>query len=233
MNNTALVTLNRNTISLTNLYLYSKLSNDVLQARLKYTNLVKSIQNICNLYSSEHVEVQDRIKTVRQAIRNATKGQAASYSIDAITDSLYLENVTEQLYVANQALLKSTYKKLAQLTHPDKQSTNINLFQAVNAAYRNKDLVYMQQLYITLVNNKNLYWVQGEGLIYCKQELHRPQVSLTLLAKSPLYAICRMHATGNSKACSKLVLQYLLIQEVNLIKEFDALKNQQFNQQEK
>jgi hypothetical protein len=169
--------------------------------------------------------VQDRIKTIRQSIRNLTKGQVATYSIDSITDSLYLENTTEQLYVANQTLLKSTYKKLAQLTHPDKHAGCNNLFIAVNAAYRNKDLVYMQQLYVTLVNSKNLYWLQTKGLSYCKQELERPQVSLTVLAKSPLYAICRMHATGNSKECSKLVLQ-----EVNLVNEFDNLKNQQFNQ---
>lgn len=227
---TALVALDRNIVDLSKLYLYECLSKEVLTSRAKYANLLSSIQTVCNLYADNHTEVQSRIKTLRRSIRNLTKGQTLTDSLDSITDSFYLENTTEQLYVANSVLLKSTYRKLASLVHPDKQHGCNNLFIAVNAAYRNKDLVFLQQLYVNMVNSKNLFWVQTLGMDYVRQELERPTVSLTILvATSPLYSICQLHVTGNVSKCSALVLTYLLNQEVNLLQEYNSLLINQYS----
>lgn len=228
---TGLTIKGRSVLDLGKLYRQADLQKQVLALRSKYAATVEGINNVCNLYAKEHPEILGRIKSLKQDIRNMTQGMGVAYTIDASTTELKASTVnseSEQLYVANMVLLKSAYRKVAALTHPDKGGDD-KLFAAVNAAYRNKDLVYLQQLYINLVQGKDLFWLQDGGLAYVEQEMERPKVSMTMLQQSPLFHVARLHATGNKVACSEGVLHYLRRVELQLINELEGLKHKQFN----
>lgn len=212
------------TIKLHKIYQYQLLKVKMLQARLDYSKLVKSVIVVCNLYTTNHQGILARIKSLRLDIRLVTKGTPVTHQQDALSSEVYISSNTEQLYNAEKALLKSTYRSVANRTHPDKGGS-ADLFIAVNEAYRQGDLVFLRELWLSLNHVNDLYWIQSEGLQYCLQEIERPTVSLHILKTSPLFQVARLHHIGRAEACEQSMLEYLRNQEVALQREFSHLVN--------
>lgn len=190
------------------LWYYSKLKRDVQMERSKYQKLRQQVLSVCNLYFSQFEKEANVIKKLRQEIRYATKGTPATIEQSSITSDAYLFSGTEQLFNAQQHLLKDAHRKLMRLTHPDRGG-DPELFHAVNAAYEEKDLTYMLELWIALKDESNLYWRQSEGIAYQLQECERPKVSAKMLRNAPEFRIMQLHVSGKKEQASVAALKYL------------------------
>jgi hypothetical protein len=185
------------TVNLAHLYEYDLLARKVDVARKKYFKLHSSSMKLASTYLDELPEAKTIIR-LRREIRLATKGTPATIAQDAVTSAGYVSVGTEQLYNAQAHLVKNAYRMVAPLVHPDRGG-DPELFQLVLAAYRLKDLTFLQETYLMLVKNTGMRkwaWRCHEGREYMKQELQRPDVSLQRLRNDPTFQIAMLHQQG-------------------------------------
>lgn len=175
---------------------YDAKYKELQKVRSQYQTLVESVNTICEIYAAKPQcqLVMDRIKDLRNQIRIHTKGTPTGYSLDAERATLAIaRNSGAQNDNARKVLLKSVFKKLAQILHPDKPTGDIEMFDMVRDAYAQGDLTFLQEMYIDLQQKYDVYYKQTKGLKYIKVELERPKVALARLKNSPLYRIAQMH----------------------------------------
>lgn len=181
-------------VDLARLARYYNLKSQMEVARSKYFKLFNQSMNVASTY----LDSLDESKTIirlRREIRLATKGTPQTIAEDSITSAGYVSFGTEQLYNAQSHLVKSAYRMVAPLVHPDRGG-DVNLFQLVNSAYRLKDLTFLQETYLMLVKD-NVFWrCSTEAADYMLQEIERPKVSLTRLRTSPEFQIVMFHRSG-------------------------------------
>ena len=202
---------------------YKQLMKEVDTARLEITRVTDLIDKMYELYSKPFTKLVESLKSLQLAIRNHTKGTAVTEAFQSVGDSDVQSIMnTAQLYNANEQLLKAAYRKLAALTHPDKGG-NPDLFNAVNLAYKQKNLTYLTDLFIRLTKLNDSLWIQTEGISYAMQELARPKVTLEILRSHPLYAVARFHLIGNTLACSKVMLLFLQQKHITLTNELHSI----------
>lgn len=216
------------TINLAKLHERKLIWTQVLKKRERVNRLIEGTLNVCNLYKDEKLASQT--KRLRNEIRLFTKGTGTTYSLDAPTERLYISDQNEQLYNANSILLKSAYRKLAMLTHPDKGGDE-ETFHAVNEAYRNRDLTFLQELWIALNHGNDLYWLLSEGFEYALQELERPDVNLELFRGNPMFAVNRLHTTGNKAKARVHMQQFQKSLIAKLFNELTYLKEKHHGQE--
>lgn len=206
----------QSTINLASVHKYALLWEKVLLARLKFSNLVKSTIKVCTSYIDKDLLVTTR--RLRLEIRLATRGTGTNYSLDSVADDLYINANTEQLYNAQTVLLKSAYRKVAMLVHPDRGGDD-EMFNAVYSAYKNRDLTFLQEYYIMHTYSNDLFWKQSEGIDYALQELQRPAVSLEKFKSNPLYAVNRLHVISQKEKAQQAMKTYQLQLNVVLAAE--------------
>jgi len=210
----------RSSIDLAKLHHYRILKSRMEANRQKYYKLHTQVLKFANLYFDALPEAKTVIR-LRREIRLATKGTPQTIAQDAITTAGYISFGTEQLYNAESHLVQAAYRMVASLVHPDRGG-DPELFQLVNAAYRLKDLTFLQELYITLKVD-NPFWRCRDGLLYMQQEVDRPQVSTKILQTTPEFEICRLHMKGDHKGASILAQTRLLELIVTLNAELHSL----------
>jgi hypothetical protein len=186
----------RSTVDLGALSEYRRIRALILPARNKYFRLHQQVLSIANTYFDTN-ERRDYVVRLRIDIRNATKGNTRSVGMSTPTVTGYVTGGTEQLYNAENRLLRAAYQKVISLVHPDssKLRNSQELFQLANAAFHLGDLTYLQELYLTLTFEHDLFWQQSSGLEYVRQELERPTTSLRILQSSPEFRISQLHMT--------------------------------------
>jgi hypothetical protein len=182
---------------------YSKLKSRISIERDKYYRIHRQTLQIVNSYfdKNEHFET---VLFLRREIRIATRGAPTKAALDSVTAAGYISNGTEQLYNAQSELVRTAYQQVAPLVHPDRSKYSRELFQQVRTAYALRDLTFLQETYITLVHEHNLFWRTRKGLDYVRQEIERPKVSLRILQSTPEFGIARAHLTGKPKVAESL-----------------------------
>jgi len=149
--------------------------------------------------ASSYLDALPEAKTIirlRREIRIATRGVPQTYAHEAVTSAGYVSAGTEQLYNAESHLVKAAFRMVAPLVHPDRQQGSDKLFQLVLAAYRLKDLTFLQETYINLVKDNVCWRCTDEALNYMRQEIQRPEVSLERLRTTPEFRIVMLHQQG-------------------------------------
>jgi hypothetical protein len=183
-----------NQVDLARLYEYHNLKSRMERARTRYYKLYASSMDLAARYLDEMPEAK-LIIHLRREIRLAVRGTPQTYAQDAITTAGYVSAGTEQLYNGMAHLAKVAYRAVAGLVHPDRGG-DPQLFQLALAAYRMNDLTYLQELYLRLVKD-NVFWrCSAEARDYLKQEIKRPEVSLTHLQTRPEFQIVMFHQSG-------------------------------------
>lgn len=182
---------------------YSRLKNRISTERDKYYRVHRQTLQIVNSYfdKSEHFET---VLFLRREIRIATRGAPTKEALDSVTAAGYISNGTEQLYNAQSELVRTAYRAVAPLVHPDRSKYSRELFQQVRTAYALRDLTFLQETYLTLVHEHNLFWRTTQGLEYARQEIERPKVSLRILQSTPEFGIARAHLTGKPAVAKSL-----------------------------
>ena len=195
---TNLVPVHRSILDLAALAQYRKLSGSIQKAREKYYRVHQQVLKIANLYFDAD-ERRNTVIRLRREIRLATRGTPAMIAQDSITAAGYFSNGTEQLYNAETELLGAAYRAVRKYVHPDyKYGTgDREIFQLVNTAYMLRDLTFLQETYVKLVSEHDLFWCTTKGLAYAMQEMERPNVSLKILQSTPEFRISQLHMTGN------------------------------------
>jgi hypothetical protein len=202
---------------------YRALRKKIPVERAKYYRTHNQVLQVANSYFDNFEEERDHVIRLRRDIRAHTRGAAATQAFDAITAAGYISNGTEQLYNAQSELVKTAYRAVAPLVHPDRSKYDAELFQQVRAAYVMHDLTFLQETYINLVHEHDPFWRQTKGIAYCEQELERPKVSLRLLQTTPEFGIARAHLTGRVEVARALAKKRLLELIVTLGHELHSL----------
>jgi hypothetical protein len=219
---TALVPIDKARIDLAAIHRYSVLWQRVLKERSRYTALYNQVLTVCNRYYDEEESLTKIVVSLRREIRMQTRGTPATIAQDAITSAGFIPKGTEQLYNAQQHLLKSAYRMLAQLVHPDRGGSN-ELFQEVVTAYRLGDMTFLQELYLHLTKD-SLFWRSSEDAVdYCKQEIQRPAMSIQMLQKTFEFEIVRQHALGKFDKARALAKERLAALVVELQRELSYM----------
>jgi len=216
-------------IDLARLYELNIQWKKIRKERERVKSLIDSTIKVCNLYKDE--SLSEKTKRLRNEIRLMTRGTVTTYEQDAATNNLYLASENEQLYNAESVLLKSAYRKLAMLTHPDKGG-DPDIFKSVRDAYVGRDLIFLQELFISLQYSQDLFWQQSKGFAYALQEQQRPHMNLAKFKNNPMFAVNRLHTTGK-KADAEVAMrkfQKVLIQ--TLFNELTYLKEKYYGYQE-
>jgi hypothetical protein len=200
-------------VDLAKLYEYYNLKSQMLKARQKFFKLYDSSLELAGRYLSELPEAE-QIKFLRREIRIATRGTPQTIAEDAVTVAGYVSAQTEMLYNAQAHLVKSAWQKVAPLVHPDRRQGDTELFQTALAAYRLKDLTYLQDLFITLQKD-NVFWrCSKESREYLDTEIQRPDVSLQRLRTKPEFQIVMLDRSGKpdkAKEFASLFAQRLIL----------------------
>lgn len=195
----SLVPTDSSTLDLSRLARYHITRERAIAARERYAKLAQQVTSIVNMYFEEFPEARDRVLRLRREIRIATRGVASDVGTSDLLESVAIsQGVTEQLYAAQKHLVKAAYRVVVQLVHPDRSKYDAALFQQVQRAYEHNDLTFLQELYITLHKQPNLFWRQRDGVEFWEQEIERPTVSLRVLQSTPEFQICRAHMSGRT-----------------------------------
>jgi hypothetical protein len=188
---------------------YRQLQQQVTVARNRYFKFHAQVLQIANEYYDALPEAEVVIR-LRREIRMASKGTPETMAVDSITSAGYVSFGTEQLYNAEAHLVKKAYRMLAPMVHPDRCGGDVTRFQLVNAAYRLRDLTFLQELYIQLVKDNLWYRTTDEAFAYLEQELQRPAVSTMLLRSQPEFTIAQLHLSGNLDAAQATARRRIL-----------------------
>jgi hypothetical protein len=200
---------------------YNRLRSRIPIERERYYKVHRQTLQVVNSYF-ETDERADTVRRLRREIRMATKGIPTS-ALDGETPAGYISNGTEQLYNAQSHLLRSAYRRVAPLVHPDRSKYSAELFQQVNNAYALRDLTFLQEIYNRIVHEHDVFWCSSKGLDYVKQEIERPKVSLRILQSTPEFEIARAHQTGKRDLAKAMASRRLAELVVKLQAELNHL----------
>lgn len=182
-------------VDLAKLWHYAARFKEVIKRRQKFFRLHDSAINLAGTYLEKMEEAQTILR-LRRDIRIATRGTPDTIGMDSVQIAGYVSMQTESLYNAQSYMVKDAWRKIAPLVHPDRQGGSTDLFQSALAAYRLKDLTYLQDLYVQL-HKDNIFWRCSEDANhYLETELERPNVSLAKLRSKPEFQITMLHQSG-------------------------------------
>jgi hypothetical protein len=182
-------------VSLAKLWHYSARHKEMMKRRKKFFRLYDSSIALAGTYLEDMEEAQTILR-LRRDIRMATRGTPTTIEQDSCQIAGYISMQTESLYNAQSYMVKDAWRKIAPLVHPDRRGGNTELFQSALAAYRLKDLTFLQDLYVQL-HKDNIFWrCSADADYYLQTELDRPGVSTQRLRTKPEYQIVMLHQSG-------------------------------------
>lgn len=223
------------TINLGNLWAYNKLTKGAAQQRQAFTKLMTSVSETLEFYAQDYPELVDELNRLRLDIRLVSKGVPITVPLDSASSHPVLtheQGFSEQQYNAFTLLLRSAYKKVAMLCHPDRPGGSSELFKELTEAFETRDLTKITLMYTELSAGRNLYWQQSEQAVdHASTELARPQEQLKQLKSAPAFAIARYHVVGAFAQATKAMERQLKNEIVALLNELQYLtRNQNENE---
>lgn len=208
-------------VDLINLSRFHNLKVRMERERQRYYKLYQSSMAVASRYLDELPESKTIIR-LRREIRLATRGTPLTIASTAITSAGYISAGTEQLYNAQAHLVKSMYRKIAPLVHPDRGG-DPELFQLALAAYRMQDLTFLQDLFWKLTKD-NVFWRSStEALEYMEQEIKRPEVSVIHLRSKPEFQIVMLHQSGKPDQAREFASAHARLLVLRLQRELNHL----------
>ena len=228
----------REPIDLANLYLYNLLSDGAKSEAARYKAVVRRLQQALDIYADKNTDLADALTKLKLELRLVTKGTPVTEPLDAVSAQPVLKHhpqFNQQQYDAHRLLLKQAYRKLCSLCHPDKNSSAsaTALFQEIRDAYESENLPRLHQIYIDLVNGRNVWWQSSVvGLEHASTEYSRPEAQLQMLKQSPIFPILMFHAVGAVNSANELMRLYLASEiqaiqnELHYIRSHHGKRNQ-------
>lgn len=183
---------------------------------MRFNNVRDGVLNICNELSKNFPELMDEIKALRLEIRNASKGAAIKDAQETPT-TFTVTTEGAEASDAQLALLRDAFRKLAAITHPDRPGGSAELFDEVRRAYKNRDLHFLIELYITLVKSRNLWWITSqEAKEYVQTQTARPKVLLARLRSTSEFQVMQLFMSGRKEEAKNAIHNYMLMLKIAL-----------------
>lgn len=220
------VVVYRPPLRLEDLAAYRKLRLAADIKRQAYQRMMAQVRQILSKLAAEYCETElDIIEDLQRQVRLLAKGTPLT---EALTpedkDPLLRSDPTfsQQQHDARTVLLKNAYRKCCQLCHPDKGGDH-EVFHEVQAALEMRDLERLIAIYLSIVEGRNLYWQQDEGVYHVGTEYQRYHVKLELMKNEPGWQAARLFIAGAVNNAVNLVRQDLADQIAALYNEIHYL----------
>lgn len=184
---------------------YRRLWRIVERERSRFYKLHEQTLKVLNLYLAD-LEESRTIIELRRDIRRATRGTPATEAQESVVVGKIVSLGSEQLWNAERQLVRTAFRAVAPLVHPDRGGST-EMFQMVLAAYRTGDLTFLTEVY--LKHTKGVCWYgSNAALSYAKREIERPRMSTRILQSTEEFKVHRAHVSGNTAEAQKRALVY-------------------------
>jgi len=88
-----------------------------------------------------------------------------------------------------------------------------------------RDLNRLNAIYLSIVQGRNLYWQQSEGVYHVSSEYHRYGVEFELLQQTAGWRATRIYLAGQVNSAVEIVHTYLMDKIAALINEINYVIN--------
>ena len=204
---------------------YHKLRAASEKQRKYYERVIKQVDHIVGRLAEDHCETElERIEGLQRELRLITKGTPLTEALTSSDKEPILTSkpgFSQRQYDAHTELLKKAYRKAAMLCHPDREGGDHSVFQEVEVAYKMRDLNRLNAIYLSIIQGRNLYWQQSEGLYHVSSEYHRYGVELELLQQTAGWRAVRLYLAGQVNSAAEIVRVYLTDKVASLINEIN------------
>jgi|SRR6478736_242280 len=201
-----------------------RMASDV--QRLRYQKTVDQTNRIVDRLATEFCEVElNEIERLRRELRLLVKGTPLIEELTPADKEPLLRSdpgFSQTQYDAHTAVLKRVYRKLAQKLHPDKGGDR-TVWDEVEVAFGMRDLNRLNAIWFSIIEGRNLYWQQSDGVYHVSSEYHRYGVELELLKQTPGWRAARLHIAGSVNTAVDIVRLFLadkiaaLLNEINYV----------------
>ena len=190
------------------------LTKEALATRKRYVSLTAQTEDLVNrlIADPENEHLNKEVKRLRLNIRNLQTGIAS-------TDMQEPPKAIESLTDSEKVLLRSAYRKCAQIAHPDKGGSK-DEFDSVFKSYEHGDLNALIEFHLLKTNDKSVF----DRIEYWKTALDAPKVAWEKHKQSAVFTLYQMVQQGRSKtAMSEIqnmlqsIIRHLLEEERALI----------------
>lgn len=222
-----MIVLRRPPLDLALIAAYNKLRAEAEKQRLYYTRVVQQVDTIVGRLSEEHcIELLDKIELLQRELRLITKGTPITEALTPEDRQPILTSqpgFSQRQYDAQTQVLKRVYRRLAMLCHPDREGGDQQVFNEVETAYAMRDINRLNAIYLSIVQGRNLYWQQSDGLYHVSSEYHRYGVELEMLQQTAGWTAARLYMSGQVNNAVTVVHTYLvgkiaaLLNEINYV----------------
>jgi hypothetical protein len=206
---------------------YRKVRAAADKQREYYNRTVKQIDHIVNKLADEHCVAEcERIDELQRELRLITKGVPLTEALTTDDKNPLLSTTpgfSQRQYDAHTQVLKNAYRKLAMLCHPDREGGDRQLWGEVEAAYGMRDIKRLNAIYLSIVQGRNLYWQQGEGVYHVSSELERYRVELEMMKQTAGWRASRWFLAGAVNTAVEVVRAFMLERIAALLNEINYI----------
>ena len=153
---------------------YNKMRDATDRQRNYYRRVVKQVDSIVGRLAEEHCQKElDKIEELQRELRLITKGTPLTEALTPEDKEPILTSkpgFSQRQYDAHTEVLKRAYRKLAMRCHPDREDGDRSLWDEVETAYGMRDINRLNAIYLSIVQGRNLYWQQSEGVYHVSSE---------------------------------------------------------------
>jgi hypothetical protein len=206
---------------------YNKMRAAAEKQRTYYERVIKQVDHIVGRLANDYCEKELlHIEDLQRELRLITKGTPLTEALSPDDKEPILTSTpgfSQRQYDAHTELLKKAYRKVAMLCHPDREGGDHSVFQEVEIAYKMRDLNRLNAIYLSILQGRNLYWQQSEGVYHVSSEYHRYGVELELLQQTAGWRATRLYLAGQVNSAAEIVRVYLtdkvaaLLNEINYV----------------
>jgi hypothetical protein len=180
--------------------------------RLSHDRLIAQVDRVLSDLAEEYCQTElDILEEKQRTLRLITTGTPVTEALTPDDKDPLLRSdphFNQRQYDAHTQILKITYRKLCQLCHPDKGGDK-HVFEEVQVAYKMRDHNRLNAIYLSIVQGRNLYWQQDEGVYHVSTEYERYRVNVELLRQTPGWRATRFFLAGQVNTAVDIVRQHL------------------------
>jgi hypothetical protein len=209
---------------------YNKLRVAADKKREYYNRVIKQVDLIVGRLAEAYCERElEIIEDLQRELRLITKGTPLTEALTPADREPILTSTpgfSQRQYDAHTEVLKRAYRKLAMLCHPDRDGGDQSVFQEVEVAYAMRDINRLNAIYLSIVQGRNLYWQQSEGVYHVSSEYERYRVELELMQQTAGWRATRLYLAGQVNSAAEIVRIYLTDKIAALHCEINYIINQ-------
>lgn len=192
---------------------YRKVRAATEKQREYYNRVIKQVNHIVGKLAEEFCARElEHIEDLQRELRLITKGTPLTEALTPADKEPVMTSTpgfSQRQYDAHTELLKRAYRKLAMLCHPDREGGDQSVFHEVETAYAMRDLNRLNAIYLSIVQGRNLYWQQSEGVYHVSSEFERYRVELELMQQTAGWRATRLYLAGQVNSAAEIVRVYL------------------------